>query len=67
LQSRDGKDPREELARFIIQQGWNLRRLDIQRVNLEALFTDVVLRSNNTTLSSSQPTPPQGAHASQAG
>jgi len=64
LQSRDGKDPREELARFIIQQGWNLRRLDIQRVNLEALFTDVVLRSNNTTTSSSQPTPPQGAHAS---
>ncbi|MBA2224764.1 MAG: ATP-binding cassette domain-containing protein [Thermogemmata sp.] len=47
LQSRDGKDPRETLARQIIERGWNLRRLDVQRVSLEALFAEVVLRENN--------------------
>ena len=53
LQSRDGKDPREALARQIIERGWNLRRLDVQRVNLEALFTEVVLRENSHLRSSS--------------
>jgi ABC-2 type transport system ATP-binding protein len=64
LQSRDGKDPREELARYIIQRGWNLRRLDIQRINLEALFTEVVLRQNSNPGSSSQPVPSQAGDAS---
>ncbi len=44
LQTHDRRDPREELARQVIQRGWSLRRLDIQRVSLEALFAEVVLR-----------------------
>lgn len=49
IHSRDGKDPREDLSRQIAAMGWALHRLDIQRINLEALFTDVVLRRSRET------------------
>ncbi|MCS7272456.1 MAG: ABC transporter ATP-binding protein, partial [Gemmataceae bacterium] len=57
LSSVDGKDPREELSRQIISRGWALRRLEMQRVSLEALFAEVVLRQGATGQNSSA-TPP---------
>jgi ABC-2 type transport system ATP-binding protein len=38
------RDLREELAKRIAAKGWGIRRLDLRRVSLEALFTAVVLR-----------------------
>ena len=35
---------REELARRLAARGWGIRKLDVRRVSLEALFTGVVLR-----------------------
>jgi ABC-2 type transport system ATP-binding protein len=44
VHTRGGRDLREELARRLAARGWGIRKLDIRRVSLEALFTDVVLR-----------------------
>src|SRR5262245_46975221 len=44
VKARDRKDPREALATRLIGKGWGIRRLEIRKVSLEALFTDVVLR-----------------------
>jgi hypothetical protein len=44
VRARDRKDPREALAARLIGKGWGVRRLEIRKVSLEALFTDVVLR-----------------------
>ena len=44
VKTRNSKDQREVLAARISARGWGIRRLDVRRVSLEALFTDVVLR-----------------------
>jgi ABC-2 type transport system ATP-binding protein len=44
IHTKGGKDLREELARRISARGWGIRKLDVRRVSLEALFTGVVLR-----------------------
>jgi ABC-2 type transport system ATP-binding protein len=41
-QDRSG-DLREVVAGKIVSAGWSIRRLDLRRKNLEALYTDVVL------------------------
>jgi ABC-2 type transport system ATP-binding protein len=62
IHSQDGKDPREELAHRLISQNittgknWGLRRLDVQRINLEALFADVVLRRSREVTESAPDT-----------
>jgi len=47
VHTRGGRDLREELARRLAARGWGIRKLDIRRVSLEALFTDVVLRQRD--------------------
>jgi ABC-2 type transport system ATP-binding protein len=44
VKTRNSKDQREALASRLAGKGWGLRRLEVRRVSLEALFTDVVLR-----------------------
>jgi ABC-2 type transport system ATP-binding protein len=44
IRTKGSRDLREELARRLSARGWGIRRLDVQRVSLEALFTEVVLR-----------------------
>jgi ABC-2 type transport system ATP-binding protein len=38
-----GKDLREPLAKAVFEKGYSIRRIDLRRRNLEALYTDVVL------------------------
>jgi ABC-2 type transport system ATP-binding protein len=42
LKARDRKDPRESLASKVVAKGWPIRRLELKRVNLDALFNEVV-------------------------
>jgi ABC-2 type transport system ATP-binding protein len=43
VEQERGSDLREALASKIVTAGWSVRRLDLRRKNLEALYTDVVL------------------------
>lgn len=43
IEQERGSDLREALAGKIVTAGWSVRRLDLRRKNLEALYTDVVL------------------------
>src|SRR5262245_43288240 len=43
IEQEKGKDLREALGKRVIEKGWSVRRLDLRRKNLEALYTDVVL------------------------
>ena len=45
-----GRDVREILAKRVIEKGWKLRRLDLKRKDLEALYMDTVLRQDGTAL-----------------
>jgi ABC-2 type transport system ATP-binding protein len=42
LKSREQKDPREGLAAKLVAKGWGVRRLELKKVNLDALFNEVV-------------------------
>ncbi len=42
VKARDHKDPREGLAAKLVGKGWSLRRLEQRKVNLEAMFNEVV-------------------------
>ena len=44
LTARDRKDHREALAARIAAKGWGLRRVELQRPSLDAIFNAVVLR-----------------------
>jgi ABC-2 type transport system ATP-binding protein len=44
VHTKGGKDLREELARRLAARGWGIRKLDVRRVSLDALFSAVVLR-----------------------
>jgi ABC-2 type transport system ATP-binding protein len=58
IKTRDrNRDIREELAKRVGAKGWGLRRLTLQRVSLESLFTAVVMRdSENAAAASSSQT-----------
>jgi ABC-2 type transport system ATP-binding protein len=43
IEQERGRDLREALASQVVGKGWAVRRLDLRRKNLEALYTDVVL------------------------
>jgi ABC-2 type transport system ATP-binding protein len=43
IEQERGRDLRETLAKQVVDKGWSVRRLDLRRKNLEALYTDVVL------------------------
>jgi ABC-2 type transport system ATP-binding protein len=43
IEQEKGMDLREALGKRVIEKGWSVRRLDLRRKNLEALYTDVVL------------------------
>lgn len=38
-----GQDIREPLVKLVVSNGWAVRRLDLRRKNLEAVYTDVVM------------------------
>ena len=42
VKAADRKDPREGLAAKLIAKGWSLRRLEQRKVNLDAVFNEVV-------------------------
>ncbi|MBN9121822.1 MAG: ATP-binding cassette domain-containing protein [Planctomycetes bacterium] len=42
VKAKDRKDPREALASKLIAKGWAVRRLELRKVNLDALFNEVV-------------------------
>jgi ABC-2 type transport system ATP-binding protein len=42
VKARNRQDPREALASKLTAKGWAVRRLDLKRVNLDALFNEVV-------------------------
>ncbi|HEY1192088.1 MAG TPA: ABC transporter ATP-binding protein [Gemmata sp.] len=44
LWSRDRKDHREALAARVAAKGWGLRRVEVKRPSLDAIFNDVVRR-----------------------
>jgi ABC-2 type transport system ATP-binding protein len=54
VKAKDRKDPRESLASKLVGKGWSLRRLEQRKVNLEAMFNEVV-RSRDAIASA--PTP----------
>ena len=43
IKAKPGRDPREAIAAKVAAKGWAIRRLDIRRVNLEDLYSDVVI------------------------
>jgi len=43
IEQERGQDLREPLGRKVFEKGYPIRRLDLRRKNLEALYTDVVL------------------------
>ncbi len=49
IHTKGGKDLREELARRLSARGWGIRKLDVRKVSLEALFTGVVQRRREVT------------------
>ena len=42
VRTKDRRDPRESLASKLIAKGWAVRRLELRKVNLDALFNEVV-------------------------
>ncbi|QJW96965.1 ABC transporter ATP-binding protein [Frigoriglobus tundricola] len=46
VRARDRADPREGLASKLVAKGWSLRRLEQRKVNLEAIFNEVVRNRN---------------------
>ncbi len=42
VQARAGADPREDLARRLVQNGWGLRQLVLRRSSLEERFVQAV-------------------------
>ncbi|MBA4189445.1 MAG: ABC transporter [Planctomycetaceae bacterium] len=59
------KDFRDELAKRVLGRGWGVRRLDLRRVNLDDLFSAVVLREPAApapaVVATSEPTPTPAA------
>ncbi len=49
LRARNRQDPRESLATKLAAKGWAIRRLDLKRVNIEALFNEVVRNRHSAT------------------
>ena len=43
IEQERGQDLREPLGKRVFEKGYAVRRLDLRRKNLEALYTDVVL------------------------
>ena len=54
VRAKDRKDPREALAAKIATKGWGIRKLELRKVNLDALFNDVV-RSRAATEPGTKP------------
>ena len=42
VKTKDRSDPREALASKLIAKGWGVRRLELRKVSLDAMFNDVV-------------------------
>ncbi len=55
VRSRDRKDHREVLAGRIAAKGWGLRRVEVQRPSLEAIFNEVVRRRQETAVAAPAP------------
>ena len=58
LRSRDRKDYREVLAARVAAKGWGLRRVEVQRPSLEAIFNDVVRQRQETQVAAPEPLAP---------
>lgn len=63
LRTRDRKDPRELLAARVAAKGWGLRRVEVQRPSLDAIFNDVVRRRERVSVAPipAEPAAPAGA------
>jgi len=57
VRARDRKDPRESLAAKVAAKGWGIRRLEQRKVNLDALFNDVVRSRYAATTQAAPPAP----------
>ena len=60
VKTKDRKDPREALASKLIAKGWAVRRLELRKVNLDALFNEVV-RNRYAPAPAPAPEPPPAA------
>ena len=49
IKAKPGRDPREAIAGKVAAKGWAIRRLDVRRVNLEDLYSAVVLGRDEQT------------------
>ncbi len=58
LRSRDRKDHREALASRIAAKGWGLRRVEVKRPSLEAIFNEVVRRRQDAATPAPAPVTP---------
>jgi ABC-2 type transport system ATP-binding protein len=58
VRAKDGKDPREALASKLIAKGWGVRRLALRRVDLDALFNEVVRNRYAAPAVTAPPEPP---------
>jgi ABC-2 type transport system ATP-binding protein len=63
VKARDRKDPREALAAKVAAKGWGIRRLELKRVNLDALFNDVVRSRYAVAAPVAPPTEPEATPA----
>jgi ABC-2 type transport system ATP-binding protein len=65
VKTKDRKDPRESLAAKVVAKGWAVRRLELRKVNLDALFNEVVRNryAPAVTAPPAQPTEPTNTPA----
>ncbi len=57
LKARDRKDPREALTARLAAKSWGLRRVEVQRPSLEAIFNKVVRRRQEAEVAAPAPAP----------
>lgn len=58
VRAKDGRDPREALASKLVAKGWGVRRLGLRRVDLDALFNEVVRNRYAPPAVTAPPEPP---------
>jgi ABC-2 type transport system ATP-binding protein len=58
VRAKDRKDPREALASKLVAKGWAVRRLELRKVNLDALFNEVVRNRYAPAVTEPPPEPP---------
>lgn len=65
VKTKGGRDLREELARRVSSKGWGIRRLDVKRVALEAIYNAVVMRQQSAVAPAPVPSAADAAEPTQ--